>query len=177
MWPISHFFLGYVMSLSLLVGVSALFKKLWSATLKEFILYRSLPASIGGLWAMLTDLGYFMSLENRRLLLSSLGDLFFFHYSADRYLGEDDLFVSSTIIALFAIANVLIVPRTTRSLETLRTVLYGEKTIDKWWLEEEMEHEEQDIDGGEEATYETPLDPPVKEDQIAGGESTDEASS
>ena len=143
-WPIAHFFWGYSLSLPLvLVLIWVLKRKVNVKNTREFLKKRSVLGVLGGIWAMIPDVDYF--LEDHIFSLNSLSDIFFFHISLDKVLPETDLFFAAEMLLIFAVINLLALVVTVDSFKRLNEIMFGKKPDkdDDFLDEEEDENSEQ----------------------------------
>jgi hypothetical protein len=116
---------------------------------KEFLKKRAIFGMLGGLWAMVPDIDYF--LEENIFSANPLSDIFFFHISADKVLPETDLFFAAEMLLVFAVMNLLALVATVETFKRLNEVMFGKKP-DKDDKDDDFLYEEGDENDGDEET-------------------------
>jgi hypothetical protein len=125
-WPIAHFFWGYSITLPVVLVLLWIVKRnIKVKNTKEFLKKRAVIGIVGGFWAMIPDIDYFLS--NRIFSDKSISDIFFFHISLDRVLPETDLFFAAQMVLIFAVINLFAVAVTVESFKRLNEVIFGKK--------------------------------------------------
>ncbi|MEE9152428.1 MAG: hypothetical protein V3U20_11450 [Thermoplasmata archaeon] len=103
-----------------------------------FLKKRAPAGVVGGLWAMIPDLDYF--LEEPVFKGAAWNDIFFFHSSFDKVVPETDLFFAAEIFLIFVAVNLFAIAATVESLKRLNEALFGKKE------EEEEEEAEEGVE-------------------------------
>ena len=105
------------------------------ATVGKFILKRGTMAFLGGIWAMIPDIDYFLE---RHMFDESWADIFFFHRSFDLVLPETDLFFAAEMFLLCAVVNLFAMTASVKTFKRVNEVLFGRKEEDE---DEDFENE------------------------------------
>jgi hypothetical protein len=157
-WPIAHFFWGYSVALPIFLLIFWLIKrKVKVSNLKEFLKKRAPGGVVGGIWAMIPDMDYF--LEEPMFRNASWNDVFFFHTSFDNVVPETDLFFAAEIFLIFMAVNLFALAATVESFKRLGEALFGkdeEEEEEGPAIEEEGKEEKEKEEGsGEEEEKES----------------------
>lgn len=107
---------------------------------KEFIIRRTPAGVLGGVWAMIPDIDYF--LEEPIIHGNVALDIFFFHGTFDNVIPETDLFFAAEIFLIFIAVNVFAIAGTVESFKRLGEALFGKEEEEEG--EEEKEGEEKE---------------------------------
>ena len=135
-WPIAHFFWGYSVTLPIFLLIFWLIKRnVKVSNFKEFIIRRTPAGVVGGIWAMIPDIDYF--LEEPIIHGNMPLDVFFFHGTFDKVIPETDLFFAAEIFLIFVAVNLFAIAATVESFKRLGEALFGKE-------EEEAEEEEEE---------------------------------
>lgn len=128
-------------------------RKVKVSNLKEFLKKRAPAGIVGGIWAMMPDIDYFLE---EPIIHDNLPlDIFFFHGTFDKVVPETDLFFAAEIFLIFVAVNLFAIAATVESFKRLGEALFGK--------EEEEEEEEEGVEKeGEEKGLEG--EPTKKED-------------
>jgi len=110
------------------------------SNLREFIIKRAPAGVVGGLWAMLPDIDYF--LEKPIFHHNVPLDIFFFHGTFDTVIPETDLFFAAEIFLIFVAVNFFAITATVKSFKRLNEAIFGK--------EEEEDEEEEKMEEKEE---------------------------
>lgn len=117
-------------------------RKVKVSNLKEFLKKRAPAGIVGGIWAMMPDIDYFLE---EPIIHDNLPlDIFFFHGTFDKVVPETDLFFAAEIFLIFVAVNLFAIAATVESFKRLGEALFGKEE------EEEEEGEEEEKKEGEE---------------------------
>lgn len=129
-------------------------RKVKVSNLKEFLKKRAPAGIIGGIWAMIPDLDYF--LEEPIIHDNVPLDIFFFHGTFDKVIPETDLFFAAEIFLIFVAVNLFAIAATVESFKRLGEALFGkEEEEGEEGEEEEEEGEDKEKKEGEEERKES----------------------
>ena len=140
-WPLAHFFWGYSITLPLFIALFWIVKKnLKVKNTKDFLKKRAVFGVVGGFWAMIPDIDYF--LDDHIFSDKSFSDIFCFHISLDKVLPETDLFFAGEMLLIFAVVNLFALVIVVETFWRLNETIFGKK--------EEEDEEEEDEDNKDE---------------------------
>lgn len=137
----AHFFWGYSVALPIFLLIFWLIKrKVKVSNLKEFLKKRAPAGIVGGIWAMIPDMDYF--LEEPMFQNAPWNEIFFLHSSFDKVANETDLFFAAEIFLIFVAVNLFAIAATVESFKRLGEALFGKEEEE----EEEKEGEEEGLE-------------------------------
>jgi hypothetical protein len=129
---------------------------------KGFIIRRAPAGVVGGCWAMIPDIDYF--LEEPIIDGNVPLDIFFFHGTCDKVIPGTDLFFAAEIFLIFMAVNVFVIAGTVESFKRLGEALFGKEEEE----EEELEGEGsvmEEVRREEEEEKEEPIGKEEKEEK------------
>ncbi len=104
-------------------------------TVSKFFSRRAPVGAVGGIWAMIPDIDYFLE---EHIFDKPWADIFLFHHSFDLVLPETDLFFAAEMFLLFTVVNLFAMAASVKTFKRVNEALFGKKD------EEEDEEEEFD---------------------------------
>jgi hypothetical protein len=102
-------------------------KDIQVATAIEYIKKRGTVGFLGGIWAMIPDIDYFL---DEHMFDKPWADIFLFHRSFDVVLPETDLFFAAEMFLLFAVVNLFAMAASVKTFERVNEALFGKKEED-----------------------------------------------